>query len=151
DAISGVTNFILDTDFEGFRGNIQSGQTSRGDRNSFQVEVAAGTPIGENGHLIGSVDYYTVDGVYGLHDRGWGQQGWALITEPAATVPRRFYAPNVRSRMITTGGIIPSGPLAGTQFIDGEAVPLSQGEVHGTVMIGGGNPDLAIDWVSLAP
>jgi len=151
DAISGVTNFILDTDFEGFRGNVQSGQTARKDHESFQVEVAAGAPIGENGHLIGSFDYYTVDGLYGLHERGWGQQGWALVTDPPGTVPRRFYAPNVTSRTITKGGIIPSGPLAGTQFINGEAVPLSQGEVHGTVMIGGGNPDLAIDWQSLAP
>lgn len=151
DAISGVTNFILNTEFEGFRGTVQSGQTSRRDHDSYQVEVAAGAPIGENGHLIGSFDYYNVDGVYGLHDRGWGQQGWALITEPAGTTPRRFYAPNVASRTITTGGIIPSGPLAGTQFIDGEAVALSEGEVHGTVMIGGGNPDPGINWQSLAP
>jgi iron complex outermembrane receptor protein len=151
DAISGVTNFILNTDFEGFRGTVQSGQTSRRDHDSRQIEVAVGTPIGENGHLIGSFDHYTVDGVYGLHERGWGQQAWALITEPAGTVPRRFYSPNVASRMITTGGIIPSGPLAGTQFIDGEAVPLSEGEVHGTVMIGGGNPDPGLNWQSLAP
>src|SRR5690606_10421498 len=121
------------------------------DHQSYQVEVAAGAQIGENGHLIGSFDYFNVDGVHGLHERGWGQQAWALVTEPPGTIPRRFYSPDVHSRMITTGGIIPSGPLAGTQFIDGEAVPLSQGEVHGTVMIGGGNPDLAIDWLSLAP
>jgi iron complex outermembrane recepter protein len=151
DAISGVTNFILNTEYEGFRGNIQTGRTARQDHDSYQVEVAVGSQIGQNGHLIASADYYKVDGVYGLHDRAWGQQAWALITEPPGTTPRRFYAQNVRPRTITKGGIIPSGPLAGTQFINGEAVPLSQGDVHGTVMIGGGNPDMEIDWGSLAP
>lgn len=151
DAISGVTNFILDTDFEGFRANVQTGQTARSDHDSFQVEFAAGAQIGENGHLIASFDRYTAEGTYGLEDRGWGQNGWALVTEPAGTTPRRFYSPNVTSRVITTGGIIASGPLAGTQFVDGEAVALPLGEVHGNVMIGGGNPDLAIRWESLAP
>jgi iron complex outermembrane receptor protein len=151
DAISGVTNFILETDFEGFRGNVQAGQTSRGDHGSYQVEIGAGSQIGENGHLIASLDYYSVDGVYGLHDRDWGQQGWALVTEPAGTEPRRFYSPDVHSRVITSGGVIASGPLAGTQFVDGQAVPLPMGEVHGNVMIGGGDRDLRRDWQSLAP
>jgi len=151
DAISGVTNFILNTEFEGFRGSVQSGQTSRQDHGSEQVEVAAGSRIGDNGHLIASFDYYKVDGVYGMHDRGWGQQGWALVTEPAGTQPRRFYSPDVHSRVINAAGVIASGPLAGTTFVDGEAVALPQGEVHGTVMIGGGTRDLAIDWQSLAP
>src|SRR5690606_15559149 len=105
----------------------------------------------ERGHLIASFDHYKVDGVYGLHDRAWGHESWALITEGPNVVPRRFYAPNVRTRTITSGGIIPSGPLAGTQFIDGEAVALPQGEVGGTVQIGGGNPDPESDWASLAP
>jgi iron complex outermembrane receptor protein len=151
DAISGVTNFILDTDYEGFRGNVQTGQTSRGDHESFQVEVAAGSQIGENGHLIASFDSYSVNMLYGLEGRGWGQQGWALVTEPSGTEPRRFYSPDVHSRVNTTGGIIATGPLAGIQFVDGEAVQLPLGEVHGNVMIGGGNPDLARRWESLAP
>lgn len=151
DAISGVANFILDTNYEGFTGTVQAGQTARQDHESFQAEFAAGIRIGTNGHLIASADYYKVDGVYGLHDRSWGQQAWALITGPVGTTPRRFYAPNVSSRTITPGGIIPSGPLAGTQFIDGEAVPLGQGEIYDTVMIGGGNPSTEIDWASLAP
>src|SRR5690606_38964647 len=113
-------------------GNVQMGRTAREDHRSEQVELAGGTPIGENGHLIASFDYYDVDGVYGLHDRDWGQQGWALINEPGRT-PQRFYARDVHSNTITKGGIIPSGPLAGTQFIDGEAVALPMGEVHGSV------------------
>jgi iron complex outermembrane receptor protein len=151
DAISGVTNFILDTDFEGFRGNVQSGRTSRKDHESFQVEVAVGTQVGENGHLIASFDYYDVDALYGLQNRAWGQAGWALVTGPSGTTPRRYYAQDVHSAVITTGGSIASGPLAGTQFLDGQAVALSMGEKIGNVQIGGGNPDLAVKWESLAP
>jgi len=152
DAISGVTNFILNTDFEGFRGNVQTGQTMRGDHNSFQAEFAAGAKIGENGHLVTSFDFYDVDGVYGLKDREWGQQAWALVTTPSAAIlPRRYYAADVSSRTITTGGIIASGPLAGTQFIDGEPAPLSQGQAVGGVQIGGGNPDIGVKWQDLAP
>ena len=113
DAISGVVNFILDTDFEGAKANIQTGMTDRHDHSHYQVEFAAGTSIGERGHLIGSVDYYDADGIIGYEGRDWGAEGWALFTQTSTTaVPRRFYAPDGRSRVITPGGLIPSGPLS---------------------------------------
>jgi outer membrane cobalamin receptor len=43
DAISGVTNFILDTEFEGARANLQTGMTDRHDHRHYQVEFAAGS------------------------------------------------------------------------------------------------------------
>lgn len=130
---------------------MQTGQTARADHNSFQVEFAAGAEIGDNGHLIASFDMYSADELHGLYDRDWGQQGWALVTDSVGVEPRRFYSPDVHSAVITTGGMIASGPLAGIQFVDGEAVPLSMGERYGNVMIGGGNPDQGIEWQSLAP
>jgi iron complex outermembrane recepter protein len=151
DAISGVTNFILNTDFEGFSGNVQAGQTSRTDHESFQVEVAGGSDIGEHGHLVVSADYFKTDGVYGVRNRAWGQNQWALVTDSSTTVPRRFYSPNVNSRVINANGVIGSGPLAGTTFLNGEPVQLPQGEPHGSVQIGGGTRDLNLDWQSLTP
>ena len=153
DAISGVTNFILDTEFEGARANLQTGMTDRHDHRHYQVEFAAGTAIGERGHLIGSVDYYDADGVMGYEGRDWGADGWALFTHPtSATQPQRFYAPDGRSRVITSGGLIPSGALAGTQFIDGNPVPLGTGsQIIGTAQVGGGGPDLNQQWAGLRP
>jgi outer membrane receptor protein involved in Fe transport len=152
DAISGVTNFILDTDYTGAKANLQTGRTSRNDHEHVQLEFAAGGPIGENGHIISSVDYYDVDGVSGVRGRDWGADGWALFTRGVTAQPRRFYAPGGRSRQITAGGIIPSGPLALTQFIDGVPSPLPPGtEVVGTTQVGGGGRDLAQDWASLRP
>jgi outer membrane receptor protein involved in Fe transport len=153
DAISGVTNFILDTEFEGARANLQTGMTDRHDHRHYQVEFAAGAAIGERGHLIGSVDYYDADGVMGYEGRDWGADGWALFTHPtSATRPQRFYAPDGRSRVITSGGLIPSGALGGTQFIDGNPVPLGTGsQIIGTAQIGGGGPDLNQQWAGLRP
>jgi outer membrane receptor protein involved in Fe transport len=153
DAISGVTNFILDTEFEGARANLQTGMTDRHDHRHYQVEFAAGSAIGERGHIIGSVDYYDADGVLGYEGRDWGAEGWALFTQPSLTArPRRFYAPDGRSRVITSGGLIPSGPLGGTQFIDGNPVPLGTGsQIIGTAQVGGGGPDLNQRWAGIRP
>jgi outer membrane receptor protein involved in Fe transport len=104
DAISGVTNFILDTDFEGVKGTLQTGQTAYGDHGNYQVEFAAGTPIGERGHFVGSVDYYHADRVVGLGDRNWGKQQMALVTRGVNAVPRRSYETEVCSRAISAGG-----------------------------------------------
>lgn len=157
DAISGVTNFILDTDFEGIKGSVQTGATDRRDHDNRQVEFAAGTRIGERGHLIASVDYYEADLVQGLHSRDWAARGWGMLTDDArgsATgVPgMRFYAPDAHIRTQTAGGVIPSGPLAGTQFIDGVPVPVGTGDlVVGNFQSGGGIRDLSLDWNILRP
>ncbi len=153
DAISGVTNFILDLGFTGVKGNLTAGMTDRRDHDNYQVEFAAGTSIGERGHLIASVDYYNADGVMGLHDRDW-QQGYALFTPvvPPGQIPLRFYAAPGRSRAVTAGGLITGGPLAGTQFVDGVPVPLGTGsQIVGNAQVGGGGRDLQKDWAVLRP
>src|SRR5690606_8161158 len=37
DAVAGVVNFILDTDFEGIRGSAQAGQTDKGHNENFEI------------------------------------------------------------------------------------------------------------------
>ena len=61
DAVSGVVNFMLDTDFTGFKSNIQGGITELGDNENYPVSLAGGLPLGERMHLIASADYYHVD------------------------------------------------------------------------------------------
>jgi outer membrane receptor protein involved in Fe transport len=153
DAISGVTNFILNTEFEGVSGDVQTGRTSREDHQHYQVEFAAGAAIGQNGHLVASVDYFDADGVLGIRNRDWAAQDYAQFTRGVTAVPRRFYAANAQSRVTAPGGMIPSGPLGGTFFVDGEPMALINGtEVVGTTQVGGNNPsDLTVDWTSLRP
>ena len=151
DAISGVTNFILDTDFDGISGNVQSGQTDRGDHEHEQAEFAYGMPIGDNAHLVVSADWYKADGVLGMDGREW-YEGSALFTDAANVRPQRFYGDDARSRNITPGGIIPSGPLAFTQFIDGQPSMLQPGtRIVGNTQVGGGGVDPGEDWTSIRP
>jgi len=151
DAISGVSNFVLDTNFSGAKVNVQSGISSRGDHPSQQVEFAFGTGIGERGHLITSFDWYDAKGILGTEGRDW-YQGWAMITGPATLKPRRFYAPHAGSNATSIGGVIPSGPLAGTQFINGVPSPMGVGSlVVGNVQVNGGNVDPGYDWYALRP
>jgi len=151
DAISGVTNFILNTNFDGISANVQSGQTDRGDHEHEQAEFAYGLDIGEKGHLVMSADWYDAEGVAGMEGRDWYTER-ALFTDAASVTPRRFYGEPGRSRAITPGGLIPSGPLAFTQFIDGQPSPLGTGtRIVGNTQIGGGGIDPGREWTSLRP
>ena len=85
--------------------------------------------------------------------RNIGRYQDLALTQPSLTArPRRFYAPDGRSRVITSGGLIPSGPLAFTQFVDGDPVPLGTGsQIIGTAQVGGGGPDLNQRWAGIRP
>lgn len=58
DAVSGVVNFRLDTDFTGFEFGAQAGMTKYGDNDNYKLNAAYGTDIGERGHLIVSAEYF---------------------------------------------------------------------------------------------
>ncbi len=47
DAVSGVVNYILNTDFVGFDAHAQTGQTDRGDGDSSEYSFAFGSKLGE--------------------------------------------------------------------------------------------------------
>jgi iron complex outermembrane receptor protein len=113
DAVAGVVNFILDTDFEGFRGHFQGGQTSRGDGDNYELGATWGRAIGEKGHILVSGDLFDQDQIISidsLRDRPWFRQR-ALITNPIPGGPlitRDF----VRQTNISSTGIInqPNSP-----------------------------------------
>ncbi|MEJ1963786.1 MAG: TonB-dependent receptor [Gammaproteobacteria bacterium] len=134
DAVAGVTNFILDTDYTGFKGRVQGGETSRGDNGNKEGEISWGTPIGSRAHLITSFDYYDSKAVETYDGRDW-MQDWGTVTNPAytpgsTTVPRYLVEPHVGSTSYTFGGLInsPGTPLNRLRFLsDGSAVPFQQG------------------------
>src|SRR5690606_31032441 len=105
DAVAGVVNFILNTDFEGIEWHAQTGQTDRGDNENYEVSVAFGKAIGQRMHLLLAGDYYDQDGARGYDDRGW-YQGWGIVTNPDPNGPMNLIAPNVVSTRYTDGGLI---------------------------------------------
>ena len=53
DAVAGVVNYILDTDFEGLKVNLSGGTSAAGDGNSTIGDIAFGTSFADgNGHLL---------------------------------------------------------------------------------------------------
>lgn len=152
DAVSGVVNMILDTDFTGIRGSVQGGITDRSDRRNYKLSLSAGTPIGERGHLLLSGQYFNADGVRGYEGRDWFRS-WGSVPNPDPDGPARLLRPDVRLTNYSYGGIITGGPLAGTQFIDGGTpVPFFAGDVAGGgVQAGGSGVDPNADYHTLTP
>src|SRR5688572_23356166 len=99
DAVAGVVNFRLDTNFEGFKGHAQAGGTRYGDGDTYELGFAFGTGIGENGRLIGSIEKYSVDPISdfdGLFDREF-VRNVGRVTNPSTspTTPANLVLPNV--------------------------------------------------------
>jgi iron complex outermembrane receptor protein len=130
DAVAGVVNFILDTEFTGFKASVQGGATGHGDGVNKQGEVTFGSALGSRAHIIAALDYYENDAIHGV--RPW-MGSWGAVNDPNANDPRNntyVVAPNVGSSIYTPGGLIqaPGTPLHNLHFLpDGSAVPFRLG------------------------
>ena len=59
DALAGAVNFILRNDFNGFETSLQYDVTERGDGDTYNLDIAYGTPFANGrGHLALFADYY---------------------------------------------------------------------------------------------
>jgi outer membrane receptor protein involved in Fe transport len=66
DAIAGVVNFKLKTDFKGIDADVQSGITERGDGRTLDASLSAGTRFADGrGRIMGAVSYFDREGVFG--------------------------------------------------------------------------------------
>ena len=75
DAVGGVVNFITDTRFKGFKGNVQGGITNYGDNEQVLVQLAAGTSFFDDRlHVVASGEYAREEGI-GAGDFGTGLAG----------------------------------------------------------------------------
>jgi len=142
DAVAGVVNFILNTDYEGFKGHVQGGMTEIGDAENYELGASWGTRVGDRGHLVMSGEYFHENGVRNYSDRDWFDSS-AMITTPEAGDPTYITAHNVHGGNFTWGGMITGGPLEGTQFDDqGNPIPFDPGEHHtSTSQVGGSGFD----------
>lgn len=108
DAVAGVVNFILDTDFEGFRGHAQAGQTTRSDGDNYELGATWGRDIGEKGHILISGDMFDQDKIISsdsYRDRPWFRQR-AWVTNPTPGGPTFITRDFVRQTNISSTGII---------------------------------------------
>lgn len=154
DAVAGVVNYVLDKRFTGFKGEVSGGISEEGDNENYTISLASGLPFaGGRGHVIASAEYYNNDGVPNGFDRHWLARQRATILNPAVTTsnpaspsnPNRITFDDVQNRQYTYGGLINTGPLAGTQFLaGGEVAPFVPGTLvspRSQAQVGGGGPD----------
>lgn len=143
DAVTGIVNFVLDTDYTGLKGSVQGGVTTYGDDKSFNVSLTGGTKFADGrGHFMLSGEIAHNDGINGIGKRKWYNAA-KLFPNPAYTPdngqPQLLNLPHVGIATAAPGGLITSGPLRGTYFGPG-GVPtqFNYGPiVSGNFMVGG--------------
>jgi outer membrane receptor protein involved in Fe transport len=138
DAVAGVTNFILDTNFTGLRVSGQAGQTTRDDGANYQISATFGLRLGDRGHLILSAERFEQQGIHSYSGRDW-YRAWATV--PDANNVLQIY-PNVVSRNASFDGIISApanSPLYGLRFnADGSVSPFQSSAIaSGNIGAGG--------------
>lgn len=113
DAVAGVVNFLLDTDFNGLQVDLQGGITGRGDGKNYEAKIAFGTDIGDRGHFLLSLAKAEQDGVHNYVDRDW-YEAWGAVQVGGVWTDY----PNVRSMNASFDGVIfaPGTAINGLQF-----------------------------------
>jgi outer membrane receptor protein involved in Fe transport len=147
DAVAGVVNFVLDTEFQGLIGTVQAGMTDQGQGTERAASLAAGTSFADGrAHMLFAVDWADVDAVSRAASRTWFR-GSKVIANPAFAAgngqPARIIRDGVGLSQSSNGGLITAGPLRGTAFApDGAPVPFDFGTVSGLSSFGGSADDL---------
>lgn len=135
DAVVGVVNFILDTNFTGLKATAQAGISGHGDGKSYKFALAGGASLLQDRlHIIGSFELNNDDGIHSTADRPY-LYGPVYCNPGNGTAanPNRLLS-GCRSPFFYPGSIITSGPasLVGTTFNpDGTPRPVNRGGAGG--------------------
>lgn len=119
DAVAGVVNFVLDTKYQGLKGNVQLGTSTHGDANNYAADLSFGTSFADDkGHIVVSGKYNQNDEAM-FADRSWFK-GYKVVANPLAGQAGQtsFLAAPWASQFGTLNGLVNSGPLAGYYFAD---------------------------------
>ncbi len=145
DALSGVVNFVLDTDFTGFKSELSGGITDYGDAPQYKINATYGTPFaGGRGHFLLSGEHSWENGLL-IGDRPWNREGHSFINNPAYT-PTNGLPALIRTTRVALGpiaswgGTIAAGPLKGTSFGPGGSIyQMAIGDIAAGQLMRGGS------------
>ncbi|MDX3899250.1 MAG: TonB-dependent receptor [Sphingobium sp.] len=156
DAVAGVVNFILDTKYEGLKGNLSAGSAFEGDAHNYTGSLTFGTKFADGrGHLVADVSGSIQGGVDHFVDRDW-YKGWKIVNNPAYTAtngqPRQLVS-TADFLVASGGGVILSGPRAlGTAFAsDGTPFAYDRGTPTSPYKIGGTPNDIGANYPLVVP
>lgn len=108
DAVAGVVNFILDTDYVGFKTHAQAGRNELGDGNTWEAGAAFGYEFDNGLHVIGSLSAYQnapIRSLESLQDRDY-IRNYARITNSDPAGPNEIIRPWVRPTSFSNEGIL---------------------------------------------
>lgn len=114
DALGGVTNFVLDREFEGLKVQTGTGINEWGDGQRWNLSIAGGRQFGDRLHVVGSVEARHINQITRNPeelDSDWFQR-WSWVTNPAwspgapAGIPQRLTLPWVSSSEASPTGVI---------------------------------------------
>jgi iron complex outermembrane receptor protein len=156
DALTGVVNFVLDTEFTGLKAEASAGTTNYGDNDNWKASLTYGTAFaGGRGHLIISGEASDDKGLL-VNDRPWNRRGYGFVNNPAYTStngqPRLLFGDQFSLATAAFGGIVNNtlgqvaGLPAGTTVMfgqNGQLVPITYGPLLSGAMMSGG------DWEQL--
>ncbi len=125
DAVGGVVNFITDKKFQGFKANIEAGETTYGDDKQGLFQVAFGKAfLDDKLHTEFALEYHKEDGVkagdFGekaASGRDWYRSSTLVntgITNNGS--PQFVYQDHAQSITYGKYGLITAGPLQGIAF-----------------------------------
>jgi iron complex outermembrane receptor protein len=142
DAVSGVVNYILDKNFDGFKIDANSGISTYGDGATYKVTAAAGTDLfGGRGHLEASMDYFHADPIYDFQRPEAGNNGDWILTGVGTKANPYVNTPNGNLTAFSYGGKITCTGCSvnGQQFITDSSIgPFNPGTPTGTANIASG-------------
>lgn len=133
DAISGTVNIILKKDYQGIDGELQAGQSDKGDARNYKASLLAGTNFADGrGNITGVAEFIKSDGLE-------GEQRAVFRNAPgflAPATPGPFdtvLMPNTRVSQINTSGVpylddffyVPGLPPGQIGIVNGAGQPLA--------------------------
>ena len=108
DAVAGVVNFILDTDYVGLKTHAQTGMTEYGDGRTWETGLAFGHDFGNGFHVLGSIaafDQAKISSFGSVLDRDFLIRS-SRITNPNTMGPTEIIRPYVQPTTFTPTGIL---------------------------------------------
>jgi outer membrane receptor protein involved in Fe transport len=138
DAITGVVNYIIDRNFNGFKADISTGVSERGDAKKSSAGFGWGAQLARGLHAQAGVELREDDGIDRRSDRGWMRQ-WGVTGSGTAANPYVLQG-DLRQKGFPFGGLITRGTLAGKVFKEnGVLSPFVNGTATGTpaIQVGG--------------
>lgn len=129
DAVAGVVNFLLDTEFDGIKARAQTGVTELYEGHTREIGFAFGKDLTERLHVIGSLSHFNQDAIndlQSLQDRDFLKQQ-ARVTNPDPNGPTEIVRDYVAPTSFTNTGVIvqPNTPLNRLVFnADGTVTPM---------------------------